>query len=380
MKILLVVTKGDHGGAQKRMLDLATRLQDKGVDVTVAFGSYGSWLSAQLRQAGIARKEFANLSRANPFKIIIWLFQFFRYLTREDFDVVHLNSSSALSGALSAHMAGVKSVFTFRGLSIVSPNYPAIAPLKWFYWLAFRVCVPFVDVGVFQCKHDRKVAADRGLAPTSSVVVRPGIDPQAIGFLSPEKAKAKLESEFNTDFEDTKLIGSIGRLHAQKNYAFLLQSFANTKRDLDNTQLVIIGDGELRDKLEKWASELGVDNQVHFAGEITGAARYLKAFDLFVLPSLYEGVSMTLTEAVHAGVPILTSDVGGNAETVCENEQSLFALDNNEEFERKMVNTLTNEPANQRARASQNCADTLLLSKSIEEYRNLYTKVADAYE
>jgi glycosyltransferase involved in cell wall biosynthesis len=76
----------------------------------------------------------------------------------------------------------------------------------------------------------------------------------------------------------------------------------------------------------------------------------------------------------------MASDVGGNAETVCENEQSLFVVDDSEEFERKMVNILTNEPANQRARAGQDCADTLLLSKSIEEYHDLYTKVAHRYE
>lgn len=380
MKILLVVTKGDHGGAQKRMLDIATRLQERGADVTVAFGSYGSWLSAQLRQAGISRKEFSFLSRSNPFKIIAWLFQFFWYLSREDFDVVHLNSSSALSGALPAYLADVKSTFTFRGLSIVSPHYPAITPLKLLYWLAFRLFVPLVDIGVFQCKHDKEVAASRGLAPSESTVIRPGIDPDVIGFLEKERAKDRLESKLDTDLADTKLIGTIGRLHAQKNYEFLLQSFANTKHDLPNTELVIIGDGELHNKLKRQAQDLGIADAVHFAGEITGAARYLKAFDLFALPSLYEGVSMTLTEAVHAGVPILTSDVGGNAETVCKNEQSLFAVDNGEEFERKMVNILTNEPANQHAQASEDCADTLLLAKSIEEYHDLYIKVADTYE
>jgi hypothetical protein len=194
------------------MLDLASGLQDRGVDVTVAFGSYGSWLSAQLRQAGISRKEFSFLSRSNPFKIITWWFQFYRYLTRKDFDVVHLNSSSALSGSLPASLAGIKSVFTFRGLSIVSPNYPAIAPLKWFYWFGFSVFSSFVDVGVFQCKNDKQIARKRGFAPNNSVVIRPGIDPDAIGFLKKEQAKERLTDKLDTDFTDTKLIGTIGRL------------------------------------------------------------------------------------------------------------------------------------------------------------------------
>jgi glycosyltransferase involved in cell wall biosynthesis len=374
MQILLVVTKGDLGGAQKRVLNLATRFQDRGHDVTVGIGGFGDWLPAQLRAEGIGFTRFPNLSRSNSLKILGWLFSFYQFLQDNDFDVVHLNSSSALAGTLPAYFAHVPSVFTFRGLSIISPNYPAIAPLKAFYWLAFRVLIPLLDVGVFQCEHDRSVAANRGLAPKHSVVVRPGIDPGSIGYLDRYEARKRLQDILDTDLADPKLIGSIGRLSPQKNYGFLLNAFKEVYDTHENARLVLIGEGELRGVLEKKAEAPGISQAVHFAGEVAGAARYLKAFDIFVLPSLYEGVSMTLTEAVHAGVPILTSDVGGNRETVCDNQDALFSLEDND-FADTLSNLLADKQSRKEAKASDNCQQSLLLENSTDNYLKLYEKI-----
>ena len=375
MRILLVVTKGDLGGAQKRVLNLATRFQDKGHDVTVGIGSFGDWLPAQLRAEGINFTRFSNLSRANPFKIIGWLFSFYQFLQNNDFDVIHLNSSSALAGTLPAYFADVPSVFTFRGLSIISPNYPAIAPLKAFYWLAFRVLIPFLDVGVFQCEHDWSTADDRGLVPPNSVVVRPGIDPDSIGYRGRHEARQRLQDMLDKDLVNTKLIGSIGRLSPQKNYGFLLKAFKEVHKNHEDARLVLIGDGELREKLEKKAEALEIGSVAYFAGEVTGAARLLKAFDIFVLPSLYEGVSMTLTEAVHAGVPILASDVGGNRETVCDNDDGLFSLEDNELAD-TLSNLLADKQAREEATATAGCQKSLLLENSVDSYCKLYESVS----
>jgi glycosyltransferase involved in cell wall biosynthesis len=376
MQILLVVTKGDLGGAQKRVLNLATRLQDRGDDVTVGIGGFGDWLPAQLRAEGINFTRFPNLSRLNPFKIIGWLFSFYRFLQDNDFDVVHLNSSSALAGTLPAYFAHVPSVFTFRGLSIISPNYPAIAPLKAFYWLAFRVLIPFLDVGVFQCEHDRSVASGRGLMPSNSVVVRPGIDPDSIGYRGRHEACKRLQDMLDTDLANTKLIGSIGRLSPQKNYGFLLNAFKEVYDTHEDARLVLIGDGELREKLETKAEALEIDPVVHFAGEVTGAARLMKAFDVFVLPSLYEGVSMTLTEAVHAGVPVLASDVGGNRETVCDNKSALFSFEQDGQLANKINKLLADKQARKKATATAGCQKSLLLENSVDNYCKLYESIS----
>jgi glycosyltransferase involved in cell wall biosynthesis len=248
--------------------------------------------------------------------------------------------------------------------------------LKAFYWLAFRVLIPFLDVGVFQCEHDQSVAAGRGLAPKHSVVVRPGIDPKNIGYRERYDARKRLQDMLDTDLANTKLIGSIGRLSPQKNYGLLLNTFKEVYDTHEDARLVLIGDGELKERLEKKVEALGIDSVVHFAGEVAGAARLMKAFDIFVLPSLYEGVSMTLTETVHAGVPILASDVGGNRETVCDNQDALFSLEDNE-FADTLSNLLADKQSRKEATASTNCQKSLLLENSVDNYCKLYKKISN---
>jgi glycosyltransferase involved in cell wall biosynthesis len=78
--------------------------------------------------------------------------------------------------------------------------------------------------------------------------------------------------------------------------------------------LVLVGDGEERDRLASKAAELGVADRVHFAGRVADPAEYLRAADAFVLPSVAEGMSNSLLEAMATGLPCLASDIGGNTD------------------------------------------------------------------
>ena len=119
-------------------------------------------------------------------------------------------------------------------------------------------------------------------------------------------------------------IGSVGRLVPVKNYALLLQAFARLPADA--CQLTLIGDGPERGALEQLSGELGIRDRVEFAGHRDDVPELLRTLDIFVLPSLREGMSNTLLEAMATGVPAVASDVGGNGEII-ESERSglLFA-------------------------------------------------------
>ena len=83
-----------------------------------------------------------------------------------------------------------------------------------------------------------------------------------------------------------------------------------------NSILIIIGEGQERKKLEKLIEEKNLKEKIFLIGEIKDASKYLKGFDLFILPSRYEGLSITLIEALFAKIPVLASEVGGNKEVV----------------------------------------------------------------
>lgn len=110
------------------------------------------------------------------------------------------------------------------------------------------------------------------------------------------------------------VVGTIGRLVRVKGHSELLNAFASCKDRMPGAKLVIIGGGALEDSLKKLAADLSISDDVYFPGEIKNARRFLKAYDIFVLPSLREGQGLVLLEAMAAELPIVVSDIPGIAE------------------------------------------------------------------
>lgn len=108
--------------------------------------------------------------------------------------------------------------------------------------------------------------------------------------------------------EHELLLGHIGRFAEQKNHEGLLKIFAETRKRGMDTKLVLLGDGELREKTGQLTEELGIKDQVLFAGVVANVPDYLSAMDIFLLPSLYEGLPVVCVEAQAAGLPCLISD------------------------------------------------------------------------
>jgi sugar transferase (PEP-CTERM/EpsH1 system associated) len=111
-------------------------------------------------------------------------------------------------------------------------------------------------------------------------------------------------------------LGTIGRLDPVKNQAALLESFARLRQVHHGLRLVIVGDGPLRSRLQAEAESLGIAAEVTFTGARTDTPELLRGFDVFVLPSVNEGISNTILEAMATGLPVVASRVGGNPELV----------------------------------------------------------------
>jgi glycosyltransferase involved in cell wall biosynthesis len=110
-----------------------------------------------------------------------------------------------------------------------------------------------------------------------------------------------------------------GRLHPQKNLGVLLGAWPAILK-ATGASLVLVGDGEERDALSARAEELGLSNHVHFVGRVDDPAEYLRAADAFVLPSLAEGMSNSLLEAMATALPCLASAIGGNTDLLEQGE------------------------------------------------------------
>jgi glycosyltransferase involved in cell wall biosynthesis len=369
-KILIVITKGDVGGAQMLVYNLARGLKQKGLDVAVGMGE-GTFLRTKLSEEQIPIVHFKYLQRnSNPFALIFFIFELKSFLKKERYDAVQFNSSNSLPGALGVKLADhtIKTVFTVHGLSVLDKNYKASGAFRMIYRLFFKFFLGYVDMPVFVDHHDLEEACALGIVKNGTLIYN-GLDEDAFHFMPKDIARRMLSEKIGRDASSLFVIGSIGRLSYQKNYEFLIRSFSELLAIAPNAIAVIIGEGPKRPLYETLIKELRLEDRIILLGEIPDASGYLKAFDLFILPSRYEGLPITLTECLFAGVPVLASNVGGNREVA--NERSLYALDDKADFLKKFSTA--------RKDLSGNLCDAdkkglFSLKKMTEDYSKLFEK------
>lgn len=329
MRVLIVITHGEIGGATNFVFFLSKNLKEKNIDVKVGFGG-GRYLEEKLKEGNIEYINFKWLKRThNPLANLFFIFEIKRFLDKEKFDIIHFNSTNALFGAIGAKISKnkPKTVFTLHGLSILDPNYKKNIILKPFYFLIFKFLLNFIDIPVFVSKNNLDFAKKSKLT-NKGIVIYNGI-PNPY-FLLKEEAVDFFEKKLKINLKDKFIIGSIGRLDYQKNYEFLITVFPKILKIYKNSICLIIGDGPEKKKLECLIKKLDLENNIFLIGEIKDANKYLKTFNLFILPSRYEGLSITLIEALFAQIPILASNVGGNKEIL--GEEYLYELNNENDF------------------------------------------------
>jgi glycosyltransferase involved in cell wall biosynthesis len=138
---------------------------------------------------------------------------------------------------------------------------------------------------------------------------------------------------------------------------------------------LIVGDGKERQNLQKTTDNLNLGNSIIFAGECNNVERLLQGMDAFVLPSLDEGISMTLLEAMREGVPVIASSVGGNVEVIEENRSGFLVPPGKPDIiAEKLLHLMVNKAMaeSMRNNAMQRLLQHFNMNKCAEKYRSLY--------
>lgn len=335
-KVLIIVTKGGVGGAQMSVLNLAKKLKDLDEEVWVGFGD-GDFLKNELAKLGIPFHQFKNLKRTHdPLANLFFVYEMQTFLDKNNFQVVHFNSSNSLFGAIGAKLAKrkTKTVFTLRGLSLLDKNYQTNPILKYFYFWLFKFLLSFIDVKVFVSRHNYEYAEATNLIKNGEVIYN-GLPADELRFLPKEESRNFLSNKTPVDLSDKFIIGSIGRLDYAKNYEFLINNFPKIIAAKKNAVLVIIGGGREKNIYQNLINSQGLNDKIFLLDEIAGAYQYINGLDLFTLPSRYEGLSITLIEALSSQIPTIASDVGGNSELLAD-ERELFRLNDIKDFTDKL--------------------------------------------
>jgi glycosyltransferase involved in cell wall biosynthesis len=179
-----------------------------------------------------------------------------------------------------------------------------------------------VDTQKFAPLHEAQRAKSRGQSAEGSrqeAAGRAERVAQSAGRLSvvrsPQSALCALRQTLGLPV-DGILIGTVGRLDPVKDHSSLLRAFAPLARVGEPARLVIVGEGQMRGEIETQIRELEIGDRVQMLGERQDVSEVLKAFDVFTLPSIAEGISNTILEAMASGLPVVATRVGGNVELV----------------------------------------------------------------
>ena len=308
MRILFIITQSEIGGAQRYLIQFSKYLSEKGNDISVIAGEGDEELFKYLNCRTFSVKSLVR--NPNPAKDFLALLSIIKITKRENPDVLFLQSTKAgFIGALAARFYTLLTarpkpyvVYRIGGWSFNDPRSARMN--KVLFWME-QTSAQMKDKIIVNSELDRQIAIDKKISPPDKIVkIYNGIDPDGIQFLSKEEARKNFP-------QGNKIVGTIANLYATKGIEYLIEA----ARTLPDVNFVVIGEGKEREKLELLIKKYNLNNFL-LAGRIINAREYLKAFDIFILPSVKEGFPWAILEAMSAELPIISTNVGAIPEII----------------------------------------------------------------
>jgi glycosyltransferase involved in cell wall biosynthesis len=386
IKILYLITISEFGGAQKYVLDMAKNLKDEH-DVMVAYGEAGSnsLLMDKLTEAGIRHQELKNLKRdIRIIKDIKALFEITKLINKFRPNIVHLNSSKiSILGTLAGMICRLgwknrrlKIVYTVHGWVF---NEPMAYLKKIFYIYAEKLSSYAKDQVICIDNFDLRLAKNTLKIKSSKLtVIYLGLDIEKINLYEKPEAQEILLNKFpicSPEFKPKIFIGAIGHLYKTKGYEYMIAAMEIVCRKQKNFALFIIGEGDERLRLEKLIRKFRLENNVFLSGSLDQAANLLMAFNIYVCSSVKEGLPYTILEAMYAGLPIVTTDVGGIPDMIHHNKNGLLVESKNpDQLAERILKLLNDDNLKLKlgANAHKIVLDKFKLERMIDDTKYIY--------
>ena len=323
---MFVITKGVWGGAQKYVFDLAVGLKNT-FDIVVVYGTEGE-LSKKLAEQAIKTIRIESLGRdVNPLLDLSSFFKLKRIFAEEKPDIIHLNSSKIGGlGALAGKLSGIrKIIFTAHGWAFNEDRNVISKIIIWkISWLTALLSSHIIVLGN---KEKSQTEHMPFVSHKKISLIRLGISsPDFFDRQTARRALAGILNKTENYFEHMVIVGTVAELHANKGLEYALSGIsAITDTHISEKLIYIdIGGGELKAHLMEYIRKYGLQDKAFLTGFVRDAQNYLKAFDIFILPSLKEGLPYTLLEAGMAALPVIATHVGAIPELIKDSETGIL--------------------------------------------------------
>jgi len=357
LSILYLIENAGHGGAEAQVAMQASAVRALGHEAVVGVPGAG-WLTQELARRGVP--VHALSSRGGRLAPLRWTREIVRLVRAHRVDIIQgyllqMNCCGALAGRLTGRPA----VASVRG-----HVYDFDRPLRLrAYGLMGRSGVTFTAPSA---ELRDALVRSAGIPARRAVAIHNGVDLERLRARAQTPAPG-LPAGF--------LVGTVGRLDPVKGLEHLVDAASIVAPRADDARFVLAGDGPERAALEERARRLGLGDRVAFLGHRDDIPAVLAALDVFVLPSLSEGLSNALLEAMALGRPIVATDIGPNAEVVRDRESALLVAPADPQALADAILGLRQDRAlgERLGRAAQAAVEKdFSLARSVERYLALY--------
>lgn len=294
LRVLQVVTHMDRGGLETMLMNYYRHMNREKVQFD--FLTHRQERAAYDDEIEALGGKIYRLPRLVPWSksYLAALNQFFD--DHPEYKIVHVHQdclSSVILKAAEKHGVPVRIAHSHNANQDKNLKYP----IKLWY----RRDIPRYATNLFACGKD---AGDWMFGNTPYQIINNAIDTAEYTYALTKRTEMRRQFGFADDL----VIGHVGRFNPQKNHPFLLDIFAALLKKEPTATLLLVGGGEDMPKIQAKARELGIADHVRFLGVRSDVADLMQAMDVFVFPSLYEGLPVTMVEAQAAGLPCIISD------------------------------------------------------------------------
>ena len=313
------------GGAQRMLMIQAAWFKQQGYPIWALYfydkeGLHQKWSAEfDFPVINLDGWRFGASPFANTWRLVGALWRLFRFLRENQISVIEtFTPHSDLWGLPVAWLARVPvRIGCYQGIIQTMPG--------WQTWIHARlVNTPIVTRFVGVSNQMVELAVEAGIRPEKVVMISNAVDipsPEAEAELRSQRARLRLELAVP---EEGILTMTSSRLDNEKGHTFLLQAIPTVLDVFPNVFFAFAGDGYLRHKLEQQARDLGIEDHIRFLGIRYDVPALLRAADLYIMPSLAEGLSLAMLEAMVAALPVLMTQVQGSVDVIRSGENGVL--------------------------------------------------------